>query len=292
MLSTRVIPLLSLLLAVGCTNNPPAKIENRSVVAVEQVPETRQISAMRYGYGAQLQVGSDYVVQSGDTLYAVAFRLGMDYRTLAGMNDIDPPYVIKVSQVLKTAESPDATNVSPRKLPAVAHPEVQSHSSKPVAKPSLSAVLSSSATYSQRVQTQSDPRAATSSSASMANVPVDRWSWPTDGQVSRPFSNESHKGIDVSGERGVPVRAVAPGVIVYSGTGVTGYGALLIVKHNDTYLSAYGHNDALLVGEGEQVEAGQEIAKMGSTGSDSVKLHFEIRRDGVPLDPEALLPRR
>lgn len=88
------------------------------------------------------------------------------------------------------------------------------------------------------------------------------------------------------------MRAVAPGVIVYSGTGVTGYGALLIVKHNDTYLSAYGHNDALLVGEGEQVEAGQEIAKMGSTGSDSVKLHFEIRRDGVPLDPETLLPRR
>ena len=292
MLSTRIILLLSLLLAVGCTNNPPAKIENRSVVAVEQVPETRQISAMGYGYGAQLQVGSDYVVQSGDTLYAVAFRLGMDYRTLADINDIDPPYVIKVSQVLKTAESPDAPDVPPRKLPAVAHPRVQSHSSKPVAKPSPSAALSSSATDSQRVQTQSDPRSVTSPSESMANAPVDRWSWPADGQVSRPFSKESHKGIDVSGERGVPVRAVAPGVIVYSGTGVTGYGALLIVKHNDTYLSAYGHNDALLVGEGEQVEAGQEIAKMGSTGSDSVKLHFEIRRDGVPLDPETLLPRR
>ena len=292
MLSIRTLSLLPLLLAVGCADNPQATIENRSVVGVEKAPEVRQISPVGDDYGAQLKVGADYVVQSGDTLYAVAFRLGMDYRTLADINGIDPPYVIKVSQVLKTTESPDAPNVSPRKRPALAHPEVQSHSSKPVAMPSPSAALSSSATDSQRVQTQSDPRAATSPSASMANAPVDRWAWPADGQVSRPFSNESHKGIDVSGERGVPVRAVAPGVIVYSGTGVTGYGALLIVKHNDTYLSAYGHNDALLVGEGEQVEAGQEIAKMGSTGSDSVKLHFEIRRDGVPLDPETLLPRR
>lgn len=292
MLSTRTLSLLPLLLAVGCADNPPATIENRSVVAVQEVPEVRQISPVGDDYGAQLQVGADYVVQSGDTLYAVAFRLGMDYRTLADINNIDPPYVIKVSQVLKTAASPDAPNLSPQKPLAATRSEVQSATSEPVAKSSPSAVAPSSATDSQRVQTQPSPRPALPPSVFIGNVPVDRWSWPADGRVSRSFSKEGHKGIDLSGERGAPVRAVAPGVIVYSGTGVTGYGALLIVKHNDTYISAYGHNDALLVDEGEQVKAGQEIAKMGSTGSDSVKLHFEIRRDGVPLNPEALLPSR
>lgn len=292
MLSTRTLSLLPLLLAVGCADNPPATIENRSVVAVQEVPEVRQISPVGDDYGAQLQVGADYVVQSGDTLYAVAFRLGMDYRTLADINNIDPPYVIKVSQILKTAASPDAPNLSPQKPLAATRSEVQSATSEPVAKSSPSAVASSSATDSQRVQTQPSPRPALPPSVFIGNVPVDRWSWPADGRVSRSFSKEGHKGIDLSGERGAPVRAVAPGVIVYSGTGVTGYGALLIVKHNDTYISAYGHNDALLVDEGEQVKAGQEIAKMGSTGSDSVKLHFEIRRDGVPLNPEALLPSR
>ena len=291
MLSTRILSLLPVLLAVGCADNPPATIENRSVVAVEEVPEVRQISPVGDDYGAQLQVGADYVVQSGDTLYAVAFRLGMDYRTLADINNIDPPYVIKVSQILKTAASPDAPNLSPQKPLAATRSEVQSATSEPVAKSSPSAVASSSATDGQRVQTQPPPRPSPPS-ASMANVPVDRWSWPADGRVSRSFSKEGHKGIDVSGERGAPVRAVAPGVIVYSGTGVTGYGALLIVKHNDTYLSAYGHNDALLVGEGEQVQAGQLIAEMGSTSTDSVKLHFEIRRNGAPVDPEGLLPRR
>jgi lipoprotein NlpD len=124
------------------------------------------------------------------------------------------------------------------------------------------------------------------------NAPVDRWSWPTEGKVSRAYSAERHKGIDLVGERGSPVKATAAGVVVYAGTGVTGYGALLIVKHNDTYLSAYGHNDALLVAEGQQVDAGQVIARMGSTSSDSVKLHFEIRRNGRPVNPTSLLPQR
>jgi lipoprotein NlpD len=110
--------------------------------------------------------------------------------------------------------------------------------------------------------------------------------------VSRAYSAERHKGIDLVGERGSPVKATAAGVVVYAGTGVTGYGALLIVKHNDTYLSAYGHNDALLVAEGQQVDAGQVIAHMGSTSSDSVKLHFEIRRNGRPVNPTSLLPQR
>jgi lipoprotein NlpD len=126
----------------------------------------------------------------------------------------------------------------------------------------------------------------------VTNAPVSAWGWPAEGKVSRGFSEERHKGIDIPGERGAPVMATAAGVVVYAGTGVTGYGALLIVKHNDTYLSAYGHNDALLVAEGTQVKSGQVIARMGSTSADSVKLHFEIRRNGRPVNPTALLPPR
>jgi lipoprotein NlpD len=101
-----------------------------------------------------------------------------------------------------------------------------------------------------------------------------------------------HKGIDIAGNTGDPVVAVAAGKVVYAGTGIVGFGELLIVKHNDEYLSAYGHNDRLLVTEGQVVAAGQTIAEKGSSGTDTVKLHFEIRKEGKPIDPQRVLPRR
>ena len=276
----------SVLLLVGCADNPPAVIENKSVAAVDVPPEVRQTNANRPDYGPNLPAGPDYVVEPGDTLYAVAFRLGMDYRTLANLNEIDPPYVIRVGQSLKTAcpnrwlfanalalqrvsatssrdrmHAGKATRVHERSPPTTQEPGPPSHS----------------------LSTAKPPP---------PNAPVDHWSWPAEGKVSRAYSAERHKGIDLDGERGAPVMATAAGVVVYAGTGVTGYGALLIVKHNDIYLSAYGHNDALLAAEGQQVDAGQVIARMGSTSSDSVKLHFEIRRNGRPVNPTSLLPQR
>lgn len=122
--------------------------------------------------------------------------------------------------------------------------------------------------------------------------PVSRWQWPSDGRVIRGFSSTVHKGVDIDGQRGDPVRAAAPGQVVYAGTGIVGFGELIIVKHDDTHLSAYGHNDRLLVREGDSVAAGQKIAEKGDSGTDSVKLHFEIRREGKPVDPLGLLPRR
>jgi lipoprotein NlpD len=110
--------------------------------------------------------------------------------------------------------------------------------------------------------------------------------------VTRRFETSLHKGIDISGSRGDPVLATAGGTVVYAGSGIAGYGLMLIVRHNDEYLSAYGHNDALLVEEGAVVRAGQRIAQRGSSGTDSVKLHFEIRRRGRPVDPLGLLPLR
>ena len=283
---------LPLLVIVSCADKPPAAIENRSVAAVEVVPEVRQVTGVGREYGEQLRAGVDYVVQPGDTLYAVAFRLGMDYRALAEINHIDPPYVIHIAQVLKTVDPHDGTEPDTMNESAPTKSSAESSSDTTVAQASSA---DPPVTIQNNPPDQPRPRPASvapPAPVSAPNVPIDRWAWPADGRVSRPFSEELHKGIDVSGERGADIRATAPGVVVYAGTGVTGYGALLIVKHNDTYLSAYGHNDALLAGEGEQVGAGQVIAKMGSTSTDAVKLHFEIRRNGVPVNPATLLPRR
>ena len=275
----------TLLLFTGCADNPPAVIENKSVATVDVPPEVRQADSNFPDYGRNLAAGPDYVVEPGNTLYAVAFRLGMDYRTLASLNNIDPPYVIKVGQALKTL--PDA---APEANPpeAIAMQRVSETNAK-------NAAGSATAT-AKSAATQSEPSPPSHSlytaKTPTPNAPVDRWFWPAEGAVSRAYSAERHKGIDLVGERGSPVMATAAGVVVYAGTGVTGYGALLIVKHNDTYLSAYGHNDALLAAEGQQVDAGQVIARMGSTSSDSVKLHFEIRRNGRPVNPTSLLPQR
>jgi len=296
------ILVVSLLLLVGCADTPPAVIENKSVAAVDVPPEVRQTNTNRPDYGPQLAAGPDYVVEPGDTLYAVAFRLGVDYRTLASLNDIDPPYVIRVGQALKTA--PEGVAGSPP-----VSPEANVAQASAMQRGSETSVTSAAgdetarATEGEGITTTTNPAATKSepgppshtlstAKTPTPNAPVDRWSWPADGKVSRAYSAERHKGVDLVGERGSPVMATAAGVVVYAGTGVTGYGALLIVKHNDTYLSAYGHNDALLAAEGQRVDAGQVIARMGSTSSDSVKLHFEIRRNGRPVNPTSLLPQR
>ena len=296
------ILLAGLLLLIGCADNPPAVIENKSVAAVDVPPEVRQTNTHRWDYGSNLATGPDYVVEPRDTLYAVAFRLRMDYRTLASLNNIDPPYLIRVGQALKTA--PDAALGSALAAPIVNPTQASgSQRARGMSVELLPGNATATATEGESATATAKPAAtpsgarplshALSNAKSLApNAPVDRWSWPAEGTVNRAFSAERHKGIDLVGERGSPVMATAAGVVVYAGTGVTGYGALLIVKHNDTYLSAYGHNDALLVAEGQRVDAGQVIAHMGSTSSDSVKLHFEIRRNGRPVNPTSLLPQR
>ena len=122
----------------------------------------------------------------------------------------------------------------------------------------------------------------------------DRWQWPAQGALIRPFTTRGveHKGIDIQGKIGEPVVAANSGKVVYAGSGLVGYGQLLIVRHDDRYLSAYGHNSRLLVREGDTVKGGQRIAELGDTGTSSPRLHFEIRRDGQPVDPLVLLPAR
>lgn len=137
------------------------------------------------------------------------------------------------------------------------------------------------------------PKPVTSvKSAKKVQPEVLTWVWPATGSVLRGFSEGGNKGLDISGRTGLPVYAAARGRVVYSGSGLVGYGKLIIIKHNKSYLSAYAHNDKLLVKEGDSVKGGQRIAQMGQTGTQEVKLHFEIRRDGRPVDPLIYLPRR
>ena len=274
----------------ACADHPPAVIENRSVKRVDVAPEVRQsIPSERQSAPSEQEVvdtglpqGPDYRVQQGDTLYSVAFRLGMDYRTLAQFNEIDPPFTILVGEPLRTIPPVSLSQPSPDT--AVSTPVTPVDTSrKPVPKPTTAAVTP---------EAEKKPVTVSPATTKLTNAPVSRWLWPVTGTVSRRFAGDRNKGLDLVGQRGDPVVATADGVVVYAGSGVTGYGALLIVKHNDTYLSAYGHNDALLVNEGTFVAAGETIAQMGSTSAESVKLHFEIRRNGVPIDPMTLLPSR
>ena len=279
--------LLSLVLSglFGCGGNPRAPVEERF---------------------AQSSQPSHTVLQ-GDTLYSIAFRYGLDYRKVAAANGIDTLYRIYPGQriILKEAE---VTQVVP--APA-ALPTQRSSPAYTQAPASPGPVATGSITTAPApIITTKPPSVESSKPASPVLKPVSpaapspgatdtfvggkvgTWRWPASGPVTRGYSGSVHKGIDIGGVRGDPVVVVAAGKVVYAGTGIVGFGELLIIKHNEVYLSAYGHNDRLLVSEGEVVTAGQTIAEKGSSGTDTVKLHFEIRKEGKPVDPQRLLPRR
>jgi lipoprotein NlpD len=232
-------------------------------------------------------------VQRGDTLYSIAFRYGLDYRKVAAANRIPAPYTIYPGQSLSLREAA----VPPPVAAAPSAPKtgsssatVRSGTGAVIVTPSAPPTASAAAPKPKTVTKASSPPAKKNSA--YTGTSVSAWRWPAQGPVLRGYSSTVHKGIDIGGKRGDPVKAVAAGQVVYAGTGIVGFGELLIVKHNDVYLSAYGHNDQLLVAEGDTVKAGQVIAEKGSSGTDRVKLHFEIRKEGKPIDPQRLLPRR
>ncbi|MCB1735327.1 MAG: peptidoglycan DD-metalloendopeptidase family protein [Gammaproteobacteria bacterium] len=238
-----------------------------------------------------------HVVQSGDTLYSVAFRYGVDFRDLAEWNGIDDPYTIFVGQNLRLeplqlAEAVGPTPVEDRAVaPPVSEPAkvedrpVPAQSSEGQAAPKR---IAPSAPQTAEKKKSTPARKETA----YTQGPI-RWQWPTEGPVLSTFSTRhtGRKGIDIGGKIGEPVRAAAGGKIVYSGSGLVGYGKLIIVKHNENYLSAYAHNSELLVREGQAVNTGEKIALKGASGKQP-QLHFEIRRNGKPVNPLTYLPRR
>jgi lipoprotein NlpD len=221
-----------------------------------------------------------YRVQRGDTLYSIAFRFGWDWKTLAARNGIVAPYLIHVGQVIRFDAGQPARTVVATSPPVRSVPQ-------PSGRPPL--VSRAPAPSKTPAVTPATPKPVLTAQRSATG-----WVWPSQGALIGRFSSNGslNKGIDIAGELGQPVSAASDGSVVYAGSGLRGYGELVIIKHNDTYVSAYGHNRRLLVQEGQRVKAGQTIAEMGSTGADRVKLHFEIRRQGKPVDPLQYLPRR
>jgi lipoprotein NlpD len=219
-----------------------------------------------------------YIVSRGETLYSIAWRYGIDFKTLAHTNAIASPYTIYPGQRLRLKASSVVTSLSPANSSKVVKTTTKTTKA---AKPQIT---NSSAQNSS---------SSTPSFSPSKGYPF-RWEWPSSATLSKRFSlsGKVHKGIDLKGKLREPVRAANSGTVVYAGSGLVGYGKLLIIKHDDRYLSAYGHNNRLLVAEGEKVKVGQVIAEMGNSGADTVKLHFEIRRDGKPINPLKVLPKR
>lgn len=218
-------------------------------------------------------VQGSHTVRAGETLYSIAWRYNRGHEELARSNSISAPYRIYPGQVIRL----DAKSVTV--------------ASKPSAPPTRS--TSKQTTRYKKPQTNTKP--VQEKVANQRDKKVDMfWSWPSKGSVIETYSlsGNVNKGIDLAGRKGEPVFAAADGKVVYSGTGLVGYGNLVIIKHNETYLSAYAHNSRLLVKEGDSTKAGQKIAEIGSTGTNRDKLHFEIRRDGKPVNPMQYLPKR
>ena len=226
-------------------------------------------------------------VSHGETLFSIAWRYGLDYRQLANHNRINPPYTIYPGQKIRlnVGAAPQASTSTPRATSATPRPQAA-----PVNRPSNPTPVRP--TTAARSENKTPKTTTTSQPPLLTGAP--KWQWPVEGRVLSGFhgNNGLNKGIDIGGNLGQPVLAAASGQIVYAGSGLRGYGKLLIIKHNETYLSAYAHNPHLLVKEGDVVKAGQKIADMGSSGTDRVKLHFEIRREGTPVDPMKYLPKR
>lgn len=229
-------------------------------------------------------IPSIYVVKPGDTLYSIAFIHGKDYRQVARLNGIRSPYLISIGQKIRLLPRKSRKSAvkaaSKNKIAAKGKTVTQTRKVKK---------------QSKRTKSSKNPKKSIKNSTKSLKTsgPV-KWKWPTQGRILSTFSNKSstRKGLDISGRAGQAVQAAAGGKIVYSGSGLRGYGKLIIVKHNERYLSAYAHNRKLLVKEGQQVKQGQTIAEMGRSGTDRIKLHFEIRLDGNPVDPIRYLPKK
>ena len=224
-----------------------------------------------------------YRVKTGDTLYSIAMRNDKDYKELGRLNKLDEKYTIYVDQKLVLEDE----NASTTKTQAIENTKI-------TAKPLASTKPASNTTVKKPTETvtKSTPSVGTNVQDTVKNGSL-TWSWPMTGSLLKRFSTEGvgSKGIDIAGKRGDIVKAAADGVVVYAGEGLVGYGKLLIVRHNDEYITAYAHNDRLIATEGQKLKLGQTIAEVGSTGTDKDKLHFEIRYKGKPIDPLTILPK-
>ena len=306
MLFIKTLLVITYLTLIACASSPPAPVIDRDTSANKpSAPNTKEMGGDKSGTDWR---PNSYTVKKGDTLYAIGLEFGYDYKEIASANNLSPPYAIKVGQKLNlpassTPEKPIATAedgvvVTPIKVEPVAS---DTKTTSPAVTPILSqpkAVrepYSLDATKSNEIAAKSSASDAASTTASKPNDAKPAaddsvtWSWPTNGKVIASFNEASNKGIDIAGTTGQAIHAASSGKVIYSGSDLRGYGKLVIIKHNKTFLSVYAHNSKLLVKEGQIVAGGQKIAEMGNTDSNSVKLHFEIRQQGKSVDPAKYL---
>ena len=236
---------------------------------------------------------SQYTVNKGETLYSIAWRANSDVRAIAKLNNIISPYRIypgqKLFLVKQSIKKP--TKASENK---VSHKK-PTKSSTPNKKNSLKNTLASTKkqAYGENVSAKKSHQNSSLPLESFSQK-ISRWQWPVKGKVVEVFSNsaQGNKGIDITGRRGTKIKSSAKGKVVYAGNALRGYGKLIIIKHNDDYLSAYAHNDQILVKEQQQINRGEVIATMGDTDANKVMLHFEIRFRGKSVNPLKYLPKR
>lgn len=213
-----------------------------------------------------------HVVRAGETLYGISFRFGLRYQDVAAWNGITDPYTIEIGQRLRL-RPPGSMPSSPR--------------------PGTAGTASSTMPRLPATVPAAPVRPPVSAPAPASIVGAPSWRWPAQGQIIGRYvsGDQTQQGINIAGSAGQPILAAADGIVVYSGAGLVGYGELIIIKHSDEWLSAYAHNRRRLVTEGSRVKSGEVIAEMGKTGAIREMLHFEIRRNGKPVDPLAFLPR-
>lgn len=309
------------LLVAACAGTRPAPVEDRTsapAAAPTAAPAVTAAPATRAGF---------HIVSKGETLYSIALEHGQDWRDLVIWNRIENPNLIRVGQELRVAPPEGAVEIRPIATPGAVEsrplepaPQQAAATAAPTAEPANSTVLKREPrggveAYSEEAlaRMKGAPLAAatvapTPAAAAAATTPATpvvapessrsedgiEWSWPAQGRIIGRFGEGSSKGVDVSGKLGDPVLAAAGGRVVYAGEAMRGYGKLVIIKHDNTYLSAYAHNSRILVQERDTVKRGQRIAELGDTDTEAGKprLHFEIRRQGKPVDPLKYLPPR
>ena len=295
----RVLALAATLLA-GCTNTPHrAPVEDRGPAAKAPVAVSAAASAPADATkplpGAE-NAGKPgyYMVKTGDTLIRIGLENGQNWKDLVKWNNLDNPNIIEVGQVLRVVQPGTDPNGASTKPVSTARVETRPLDAKAASPAASGPVPAASGAPVAATSSTPAPAASVATAASPVREGDDdvHWGWPAGGAVIAPFDDVKVKGLVLGGKAGDPVFAAADGRVVYAGSGLRGYGNLIILKHNNTYLTAYAHNQTLLVKEDQSVRRGQKIAEMGSTDADSVKLHFEIRKLGKPIDPAKLLPPR
>lgn len=261
----------------------------------EKLTEKQPLPPLSYPY---------YRVKAGDTLYSIAMRYDKDYKDLSKLNNLDEKFTIYVDQKLvledenvkpeqKTVAVVETNKIVAKPLPPVNKPKPKIEPTKPIVSSNNNPKIAN--TKANESVVKNTPSVGTNVQATAKSGSL-TWGWPVNnansGQLLKRFSTEGvgSKGIAIAGKRGDTVKASADGVVVYAGEGLVGYGKLIIVRHSDEYITAYAHNDRLIASEGQKVKLGQQIAELGSTGTDREKLHFEIRYKGKPVDPLSILP--